>query len=106
MLLAADNTCVCAPCQNVKQCSLLNTAVPTSRTGAPIGILGMGIGGGCGVGIGLGYGFGYAIGAQYINVAPDFAERKQHKGNPNVVQQLQHQLDRFLHKDNADAKST
>jgi len=67
--------------------------------GAPIGLLGMGIGGGCGVGIGLGYGFGYAVGAQYINVAPDFAERKQHKGNPNVIQQLQHQLDRLLHKD-------
>ena len=54
----------------------------------------------------LGLDMVYAIGAQYINVAPDFAERKQHKGNPNVVQQLQHQLDRFLHKDNADAKST
>lgn len=74
--------------------------------GAPIGLLGMGIGGGCGVGIGLGYGFGYAVGAQYINVAPDFAERKQHKGNPNVIQQLQHQLDRLLHKDNADAGQT
>ena len=75
-------------------------------TGAPIGILGMGIGGGCGVGIGLGYGFGYAVGAQYINVSPDFAEQKQQKGNRNVVQQLQHQLERFLHKDPADAKST
>ncbi|DBA81816.1 TPA: hypothetical protein ACH3X1_007539 [Trebouxia sp. C0004] len=73
--------------------------------GAPIGLLGMGIGGGCGVGIGLGYGFGYAVGAQYINVAPDFAERK-HQGNPNVIQQLQHQLDRLLHKDNADAGQT
>lgn len=73
-----------------------------SLSGAPIGILGMGIGGGCGVGIGLGYGFGYAIGAQYINVAPDFAERK-HKGNFNVVQHLQHQVDKLLHK---DAKTT
>lgn len=73
-----------------------------SWTGAPIGILGMGIGGGCGVGIGLGYGFGYAIGAQYINVAPDFAERKQ-KNNLNVVQHLQHQVDKLLHK---DAKTT
>jgi len=30
----------------------------------------------------------------------------QHKGNPNVIQQLQHQLDRLLHKDNADAGQT
>lgn len=58
------------------------------------------------MGIGLGYGFGYAIGAQYINVSPDFAEKKQQKGNPNIVQQLQHQLDRLLHKDHAGVKST
>ena len=66
--------------------------------GAPIGILGMGIGGGCGVGIGLGYGFGYALGAQYINVAPDFAERKT-KRQPNLVEQLQHQLVKLIHPD-------
>ena len=76
--------------------------------GAPIGLLGMGVGGGCGVGIGLGYGFGCAIGAQYINIAPDFAEKKQPKGksSPNVIQQLQHQLDKLLHKDHADASNT
>lgn len=66
--------------------------------GAPIGVLGMGVGGGCGIGIGLGWGFGYAIGAQYINVAPDFAERKTRR-QPNVVEQLQHQLVKLIHPD-------
>ncbi len=93
---AVSQSCALCTCSMVSLCF----------AGAPIGLLGMGIGGGCGVGIGLGYGFGYAVGAQYINVAPDFAERKQNKGNPNVIQQLQHQLDRLLHKDNVDAGQT
>lgn len=58
----------------------------------------MGVGGGCGIGIGLGWGFGHAFGAQYINVAPDFAERRS-RHNLNVIEQLQNQLVKLIQPD-------
>lgn len=43
-----------------------------------------GIGAGVGVGVGIGWGWMAGIGAEYINVSPDFAEKhsKSHRQNP------------------------
>lgn len=62
--------------------------------GAGIGIAGLGVGGGCGVGLGLGWGFGAAVGAQYIDVSPEFNEARTHR--PNPIQQVKYAIRRVV----------
>mmetsp|Transcript_4671 Transcript_4671/g.13366 ORF Transcript_4671/g.13366 Transcript_4671/m.13366 type:complete len:100 (+) Transcript_4671:606-905(+) len=62
--------------------------------GAPIGIAGMGAGGGCGVGVGLGWGFGSALGAQYIDMSPEFNEARTHR--PGPIQQVKYAVRRLV----------
>ena len=61
----------------------------------------------CQVGVGLGWGFGAAYGANYLRIAPSFAEsRTAGARRSNPLQALQQQLRRLLGREPRGAGST